>query len=133
MYNEQSSLNRGGVLATFHWLMLVNESLGSFDWLMLVNESLGSFDWQMLVNESLGLFDWLMLANESLSCDPWSRILECVLPATLTFVIALRAVSAPMLKSEPGTLLETVAGTMTMGIQNSSYFPRAANKSISPR
>lgn len=34
-----------------------------------------------------------------------------------------------MLRSEPGTLLETVAGTMTMGTQNSSYFPRAVNNS----
>lgn len=56
------------------------------------------------------------------------------LPApSLTLVMAFRAVSAPMLRSEPGTLLETVAGTMTMGTQNSSYFPRAANNSNSDR
>ncbi len=47
--------------------------------------------------------------------------------------MAFRAVSAPMLRSEPGTLLETVAGTMTMGTQNSSYFPRAVNNSSSDR
>lgn len=47
--------------------------------------------------------------------------------------MAFRAVSAPMLRSEPGTLLETVAGTMTMGTQNSSYFPRAVNSSSSDR
>lgn len=52
---------------------------------------------------------------------------------SLTLVMAFRAVSAPMLRSEPGTLLETVAGTMTMGTQNSSYFPRAANNSNSDR
>lgn len=38
-----------------------------------------------------------------------------------------------MLRSEPGILLETVAGTMTMGTQNSSYFPRAVNNSSSDR
>lgn len=47
--------------------------------------------------------------------------------------MAFRAVSAPMLRSEPGTLLETVAGTMTMGTHNSSYFPRAVNNSSSDR
>lgn len=47
--------------------------------------------------------------------------------------MAFRAVSAPMLRSEPGTLLETVAGTMTMGTQNSSYFPRAVNNSSRDR
>lgn len=52
---------------------------------------------------------------------------------SLTAVMAFRAVSAPMLRSEPGTLLETVAGTTTMGTQNSSYFPRAANSSSSDR
>lgn len=51
----------------------------------------------------------------------------------LTSVIVFRAVSAPMLKSEPGTLLDTVAGTIAMGIQNSSYFSRAAESSKSPR
>lgn len=54
-------------------------------------------------------------------------------PPSLTVVMAFRAVSAPMLRSEPGTLLETVAGTMTMGTQNSSYFPRAVNNSSSDR
>lgn len=37
-----------------------------------------------------------------------------------TEVMVLRAVSEPILKAEPGTLLETVAGMMTKGIQNSS-------------
>lgn len=35
--------------------------------------------------------------------------------------MVLRAVSAPTLKSEPGTLLETVAGMTTKGMQSSSY------------
>lgn len=43
----------------------------------------------------------------------------------LTEVMVLRAVSAPMLKSEPGTLLETVAGITTMGMHISSYFSLA--------
>lgn len=47
--------------------------------------------------------------------------------------MAFRAVSAPMLRSEPGTLLETVAGTITMGTHNSSYFPRAVNNSSRDR
>lgn len=51
----------------------------------------------------------------------------------LTSVIVFKAVSAPMLKSEPGTLLDTVAGTITMGIQNSSYVSRAVLSSKSPR
>lgn len=60
--------------------------------------------------------------------------LVCMLPApSLTVVMAFRAVSAPMLRSEPGTLLETVAGTITMGTQNSSYLPRAVNNSSSDR
>lgn len=45
-------------------------------------------------------------------------------------VMVLRAVSAPMLKSEPGTLLETVAGMTQMGMQSSSYL---ALPSISSR
>lgn len=57
--------------------------------------------------------------------------LFCFPVPSLTVVMAFRAVSAPMLRSEPGTLLETVAGTMTMGTQNSSYFPRAVNNSSS--
>lgn len=40
---------------------------------------------------------------------------------TLTMQMVLRAVSAPTLKSEPGTLLETVAGMTTKGMQSSSY------------
>lgn len=52
---------------------------------------------------------------------------------SLTVVMAFRAVSAPMLRSEPGTLLETVAGTITMGTQNSSYLLRAVNNSSSDR
>lgn len=47
--------------------------------------------------------------------------------------MAFRAVSAPMLRSEPGTLLETVAGTMTMGTQSSPRLPRAACNSSSDR
>lgn len=47
--------------------------------------------------------------------------------------MAFRAVSAPMLRSVPGTLLDTVAGTMTMGTQSSSYFPRAVNNSSRDR
>lgn len=62
----------------------------------------------------------------------WDQILWFPAPS-LTVVMAFRAVSAPMLRSEPGTLLETVAGTMTMGTQNSSYFPRAVNNSSSDR
>lgn len=63
-------------------------------------------------------------------------VLLCVLllpTPSLTVVMAFKAVSAPMLRSEPGTLLETVAGTMTMGTQNSSYFSRAVNNSSSDR
>lgn len=57
-----------------------------------------------------------------------------MLPAPpLTVVMAFRAVSAPMLRSEPGTLLETVAGTMTMGTQSSPCLPRAACNSSSDR
>ena len=46
----------------------------------------------------------------------------CVFGLALTEVMVFRAVSAPMLKSEPGTLLETVAGITTMGMHISSYF-----------
>ena len=38
----------------------------------------------------------------------------------LTMQMVLRAVSVPTLKSEPGTLLETVAGMTTNGMQSSS-------------
>ena len=41
-------------------------------------------------------------------------------------VISLRAVSAPMEKSVPGTLLEMVAGRTTIGIRNSLYFSLAS-------
>lgn len=50
----------------------------------------------------------------------------------LTVVIVLRAVSAPMLKSDPGTLLDTVAGITTRGIHNSSYFSLAVTNSKPP-
>lgn len=43
-----------------------------------------------------------------------------------------RAVSAPMLKSEPGTLLDTVAGITTMGMHISSYFSLACTSSRPP-
>ena len=44
----------------------------------------------------------------------------------------LRAVSAPMLKSEPGTLLETVAGMTTMGMHSSSYLSLPCTSSRPP-
>lgn len=50
----------------------------------------------------------------------------------LTAVIVLSAVSAPMLKSDPGTLLDTVAGITTRGIHNSSYFSLAVTNSKPP-
>lgn len=49
-----------------------------------------------------------------------------------TEVMVLRAVSAPMLKSEPGTLLDTVAGITTMGMHISSYFSLAWTSSRPP-
>lgn len=49
--------------------------------------------------------------------------IDSVCGVSLTEVMVLRAVSAPMLKSEPGRLLDTVAGMITMGIHSSSYFP----------
>lgn len=52
--------------------------------------------------------------------------------AALTSVMAFRAVSEPTLRSEPGTLLDTVAGTMTMGTHNSLYLSRAAESSSNP-
>lgn len=55
-----------------------------------------------------------------------------MLVADLTVVIVLRAVSAPMLKSDPGTLFETVAGITTMGMHNSSYFCLACTSSKPP-
>lgn len=55
-----------------------------------------------------------------------------VLVKALTEVMVLSAVSAPMLKSEPGTLLETVAGMTTMGMHISSYFSLAWTSSRPP-
>lgn len=57
---------------------------------------------------------------------------DCLMRSHVS-VMVFRAVSAPMLKSEPGTLLETVAGTITMGTQNSSYLSRAADSSSRPK
>lgn len=51
---------------------------------------------------------------------------------SLTVVIVLRAVSAPTLKSDPGTLLDTVAGITTRGMHNSSYFSLAVTNSKPP-
>lgn len=44
----------------------------------------------------------------------------------------MRAVSAPILKSEPGTLLETVAGMTTMGMHSSSYLSLPCTSSRPP-
>lgn len=52
--------------------------------------------------------------------------------APLTSVMAFSAVSEPMLRSEPGILLDTVAGTMTIGTQNSLYLSRADDSSSNP-
>lgn len=49
-----------------------------------------------------------------------------------TVVMVFRAVSAPMLKSDPGTLFETVAGITTIGIHNSSYLSLAWTSSRPP-
>lgn len=49
-----------------------------------------------------------------------------------TVVMVLSAVSAPMLKSEPGTLLETVAGMMQSGMQSSSYLALPSSSSRLP-
>ena len=46
---------------------------------------------------------------------PWA---DCLILSQIS-VISLRAVSAPIEKSVPGTLLEMVAGSTTMGILNS--------------
>lgn len=48
-----------------------------------------------------------------------------VLATAHTVVMVFRAVSVPMLKSDPGTLFETVAGITTIGIHNSSYLSLA--------
>lgn len=68
----------------------------------------------VLVSQSLHL--------QTSSAAIWTARLVSMHPREerLTSVIVFKAVSAPMLKSEPGTLLDTVAGTITMGIQNSS-------------
>ena len=47
----------------------------------------------------------------------------------LTSAISFSAVSAPRLKSVPGTLLLIVAGIMVIGIQNSGYLSRFSLKS----
>lgn len=47
-------------------------------------------------------------------------------------VMVLSAVSAPMLKSEPGTLLETVAGMMQSGMQSSSNLALPSTSSRLP-
>lgn len=44
----------------------------------------------------------------------------------LTSAISLTEVSAPRLKSVPGTLLLIVAGTTTIGMQNSGYLSRSS-------
>ena len=44
----------------------------------------------------------------------------------LTSAISLSAVSAPRLKSVPGTLLLIVAGTIVIGMQNSGYLSLAS-------
>lgn len=53
-------------------------------------------------------------------------------PVKLTSVMAFRAVSEPMLRSDPGMLLETVAGIITIGTQNSAYLSRADESSSNP-
>lgn len=64
----------------------------------------------------------------------WVDALVCltVTAASLTSVMAFSAVSEPMLRSEPGILLDTVAGTMTIGTQNSLYLSRADDSSSNP-
>lgn len=49
--------------------------------------------------------------------DPFANRKEFFL---LTSTMALRAVSAPILRSVPGTLLLMVAGSIQSGMQNSS-------------
>ena len=53
------------------------------------------------------------------SCVLWR--FEC-----LTSTMALRAVSAPILRSVPGTLLLMVAGSIHIGMHNSSWVARAS-------
>lgn len=69
--------------------------------------------------------DWLARDAGKKRPEPLPAVLNSdwpavLMPLPLTSVIALSAVSAPMLRSDPGILLETVAGTITMGTQNSS-------------
>lgn len=60
-------------------------------------------------------------------------VLKSVPNKSFTIVMVLRAVSAPMLKSDPGTLLDTVAGTTTSGIHSSSYFSLACTNCRPPK
>ena len=53
----------------------------------------------------------------------WASIGWPAKVSVLTSAISLRAVSAPRLKSEPGTLLEIVAGKTVIGMQNSANLP----------
>lgn len=62
-----------------------------------------------------------------------SNIMQFVCYYMFTAVIVLSAVSVPILKSDPGTLLETVAGMTTRGIQSSSYFSLACTICRPPR
>lgn len=82
---------------------------------------------------------WLFRNELSISGDPptpcvcvWDHKHTLCSTAALTSVMAFRAVSEPMLRSDPGTLLDTVAGTMTMGTQNSLYLSRAVESSSNP-
>lgn len=69
--------------------------------------------------------------EESVSCR--FSVLQVVFCCEFTIVIVLSAVSAPTLKSDPGILLETVAGTTTRGMQSSSYFSLACTICRPPR
>lgn len=92
--------------------------------------------WWLVKHNTVGFSPLLKhswLACKVSGCVCVMSVYSCWQAPSLTVVMAFRAVSAPMLRSEPGTLLETVAGTMTMGTQNSSYFPRAVNNSSSDR
>ena len=60
--------------------------------------------------------------------ETWKSVVKCWGKLSrLTWVMALRAVSHPRLKSAPGTLLLTVAGMTTMGMQNSGNLLRASD------
>lgn len=52
--------------------------------------------------------------------DPFTDRKEFFFFICLTSTMALRAVSAPILRSVPGTLLLMVAGSIQSGMQNSS-------------